>query len=86
VTWPESALDLCMKNTTVTNTITPGLAANGGQFSTGSGQVNTPARATLTCTYVAPVPTLGEWARLVLVLVVLVLVAGVWLARRQRPA
>ena len=49
-----------------------------------------PAQATLTCTQSAvpavnPVPTLGEWARLLLGVLVL-LVAGGVLARRQRLA
>lgn len=89
VIWPVSALNQCLNtSTTVTNTITPGLAANGGQFSTAGGQVNTPAQATLTCTQTvvpaaAPVPTLGEWARLTLA-ALLTLVAGGLLARRRR--
>ena len=91
VLWPASALNQCLNtSTTITNTITPGALANGGQFSSGGGQVNTPAQATLTCTQSAvpaanPVPTLGEWARLLLG-ALLVLVAGGVLARRQRLA
>lgn len=93
VVWPRSAADQCVNtSTTVTNTITPGALASGGQFSSGGGQVNTPATATLTCAEtvlppvaVNPVPTLGEWARL-LMAGLLVLVAGGLLSRRQRLA
>ena len=91
VVWPVSAVAQCLNtSTTVTNTIKPGPAANGGQFNTASGQVLTPATATLTCTQtvpptVAPVPTLGEWARLLLSSL-LVLAGGVFLWRRRAAA
>ncbi|TDS78105.1 DUF11 domain-containing protein [Comamonas sp. JUb58] len=56
----------------VTNTITPGTAASGGQFSTSLGQVNIPAEADLGCTETpvpstpTPVPTLGGFGLLLL--------------------
>lgn len=52
----------------VTNTIAPGTAANGGQFSTSLGQINIPASANLACTTSPmppkpePVPVFGQWA------------------------
>lgn len=56
----------------VTNTITPGTAVSGGQFSTSLGQVNIPAEADLACTEApipstpTPVPTLGGFGLLLL--------------------
>ena len=49
VNWPKSSAGIaaCGTGTSVTNTITPGAG-----FSTGQGQVNTPATATLGCTAV----------------------------------
>ena len=50
VTWPKTAdgIQECGAGKTVTNTITPGT-----DFTTAGGQVNTPAKATLTC---QPIP------------------------------
>ncbi|QNP48860.1 IPTL-CTERM sorting domain-containing protein [Diaphorobacter aerolatus] len=71
--------------TTVTNVITPGT-----DFTTGEGQVATPATATLTCLGEPPVnppdpgsatavPTLSQWGLMVLSLV---LGAAAWTQRR----
>ncbi|MEG0973735.1 MAG: hypothetical protein RSD57_09915 [Comamonas sp.] len=53
VRWPVDAVSTC-NGSAVTNTITPGNAADGGQFSTALGQVNTPAVADLSCTALPP--------------------------------
>ena len=49
VRWPASASAQCT-GSAITNTITPGRAAAGGQFSTAAGQVSAPASASLVCT------------------------------------
>jgi hypothetical protein len=86
VQWPSTAAGIgaCQATPAVTNTIDPAQ----GQFSTAVGQMNTPATADLSCTYVAPpadataVPTLGAFSLLATSLGLL----GLGLRRsRQRP-
>lgn len=85
VSWPAGAATQCSAAASVTNTITPGPASNGGQFSTAAGQVNTPATAVVSCdnTPVAarPVPTLGGWALAAMGLVLAAFGGSAW--RRQ---
>ena len=80
VVWPATA----QCNMAATNTIRPGTAANGGQFSTALGVDPTPASASLRCTdpstAVAAVPTLSHWA---LALLSLAVGALLWTQRQM---
>lgn len=85
VQWPGTALAIsaCQATPTVTNTITAP-----GQFNTSVGQMDTPATADLSCSYVPPrvesaraVPGMGDWAMLVTSLGLLGL--GFWAGRRR---
>ncbi|QMV73754.1 IPTL-CTERM sorting domain-containing protein [Comamonas piscis] len=84
VRWAEATCT----SASVTNTITPGTEASGGQFSTSLGQVNIPATADLACAEApipatpTPVPTVGEWS--LFTLTSLLGVAGFFATRRRK--
>ncbi len=84
VRWAEATCT----SASVTNTITPGTEASGGQFSTSLGQVNIPATADLACVEApipatpTPVPTVGEW--FLFTLTSLFGVAGFFATRRRK--